>query len=413
MVITLDRPERRNAVDLPSLQAPRRGAQRGRRAAGSGRRADRDAAAFCAGADLDGVEDSEFTSTLQAVLRGFTELPIPVIGAIDGPALGAGAQLASVCDLRVATSRSRFGIPAAKLGLAVDQWTANRVSHEFTPPIARAMLLAAETYDGERLYEAGVDPPHRRVRRGDELGPRDRRPRAAHDRRPQAGAGTQRPRTRCRPRCDGRPRARLVERRRPRGPRRVPGETGAGFHGPIGGDHGLGRASKPGGRRRRRHPGAAGLLRWSRSTRTARCRGSTGRVRRSWSRRQPRCRIPFHCSRPWPGLEARRPPPPCIVMNTSSMKPPPPFGVSVPQNVMTGAGGRRAGGRRRARGRGLCRTSRWRASTCRGRRPGWRRIAVTQYRDRSSRSRRQDPLVRPSQSPVAGWVPWRSRASLA
>ena len=156
MVLTLDRPERRNAVDLPSLRAlgealTAAAEQPARVVVLTGT-----PPAFCAGADLDGVEDSEFTSTLLAVLRRCTELPIPVIGAIDGAALGAGAQLASVCDLRVATSRSRFGIPAAKLGLAVDQWTANRVSHEFTPPIARAMLLAAETYDGERLYEAGA-----------------------------------------------------------------------------------------------------------------------------------------------------------------------------------------------------------------------------------------------------------------
>jgi len=158
MVITLDRPERRNAVDLPTLLALRE-------ALAEAIREDRPARvvvltgappAFCAGADLDGVESTEFTSTLLSVLKGFTELPVPVIGAIDGPALGAGTQLASVCDMRVATSRSRFGIPAARLGIAVDQWTVNRMSQEFGAPITRAMLLAAETYDGERLHAAGV-----------------------------------------------------------------------------------------------------------------------------------------------------------------------------------------------------------------------------------------------------------------
>jgi enoyl-CoA hydratase len=158
MVITLDRPDRRNAVDLPSLQAILTALDEAKRSDDPARVVVLTGAppAFCAGADLTGVENDVFVSTLQSVLTGFTELPIPVIGAIDGPALGAGTQLASVCDLRVATSRSRFGIPAAKLGIAVDQWTANRVSQEFTPPIARAMLLAAETFDGERLHEAGV-----------------------------------------------------------------------------------------------------------------------------------------------------------------------------------------------------------------------------------------------------------------
>ena len=158
MVITLDRPERRNAVDLPSLQAILGALDEARRPEDPARVVVLTGAppAFCAGADLSGVENDVFVRTLQSALSGFTELPVPVIGAIDGPALGAGTQLASVCDLRVATSRSRFGIPAAKLGIAVDQWTANRISQEFTPPIARAMLLAAETFDGERLHAAGV-----------------------------------------------------------------------------------------------------------------------------------------------------------------------------------------------------------------------------------------------------------------
>jgi enoyl-CoA hydratase len=158
MVITLDRPERRNAVDLPSLEAILAALDQARRPDDPARVIVLTGTppAFCAGADLSGVENDVFVRALQSVLTGFTELPIPVIGAVDGPALGAGTQLASVCDLRVATSRSRFGIPAAKLGIAVDQWTANRIAQEFTPPIARAMLLAAETFDGERLHEAGV-----------------------------------------------------------------------------------------------------------------------------------------------------------------------------------------------------------------------------------------------------------------
>jgi enoyl-CoA hydratase len=158
MVITLDRPERRNAVDLPSLEAILAALDQARRPDDPARVIVLTGTppAFCAGADLSGVENDVFVRALQSVLTGFTELPIPVIGAVDGPALGAGTQLASVCDLRVATSRSRFGIPAAKLGIAVDQWTANRVAQEFTPPIARAMLLAAETFDGERLHDAGV-----------------------------------------------------------------------------------------------------------------------------------------------------------------------------------------------------------------------------------------------------------------
>lgn len=157
-VITLDRPERRNAVDHATLlhllevqakisaDAPTE--VRAVVLAGA-------APAFSAGADLTGVEEGQFATDLGSVLRGFGALPVPVIAAIDGPALGAGTQLVVACDLRVATPESVLGIPAAKLGLAVDLWTLDRTSAEFTPAVARAMLVAAETYTAEQLHRIG------------------------------------------------------------------------------------------------------------------------------------------------------------------------------------------------------------------------------------------------------------------
>lgn len=172
-VVTLDRPERRNAVDhatiLDLLAAQRAIAETctdespiiaadagGERAAGTRAVVLTGAPpAFSAGADLTGVEEGRFAADLSAVLRGFGELPVPVIAAIDGPALGAGAQLVVAADLRVATPDSVIGVPAAKLGLVVDHWTVRRLADEFTPPVARAMLIAAETYTGERLHALG------------------------------------------------------------------------------------------------------------------------------------------------------------------------------------------------------------------------------------------------------------------
>ena len=82
-------------------------------------------------------------------------MPIPTIAAIDGPALGAGTQLAVACDLRVATPSSVFGIPAARLGLVVDHWTVERLARELGWPIARAMLVAAADYKAAALHAAG------------------------------------------------------------------------------------------------------------------------------------------------------------------------------------------------------------------------------------------------------------------
>ncbi len=151
--ITLDRPERRNAVDhatlLELLEAQVEVAN-ARVVVLTGA-----PPAFCAGADLHGVEEGVFARDLERVLHGFTTLSAPVVAAIDGAALGAGAQLAAVADLRVATPDSVVGVPAARLGLVIDHWTIDRIAQEFGSPMARAMLLAAQTYTGAQLHASG------------------------------------------------------------------------------------------------------------------------------------------------------------------------------------------------------------------------------------------------------------------
>lgn len=156
LVATLDRPERRNAIDhataLELVDAQREATDGGARVfvlTGA-------PPAFCAGADLTGVESGEFVRALVAALSGFPSMGIVTMAAIDGAALGAGTQLAIACDLRVATERSVLGIPAAKLGLALDRWTITRMTRELSWPVARAMLLASETYAAERLVPTGA-----------------------------------------------------------------------------------------------------------------------------------------------------------------------------------------------------------------------------------------------------------------
>lgn len=154
-IITIDRPERRNALDLDALHgllgALARATDGGARAVvltGSNGH-------FCAGADLTGVEDTEFVQLLRQVLTALHGSAVPTMAAIEGAALGAGTQLAVACDLRVATYDAQFGIPAGKLGLMVDQWTIDRLVAVAGESTARSMLLAAEVYRGERAHTIG------------------------------------------------------------------------------------------------------------------------------------------------------------------------------------------------------------------------------------------------------------------
>jgi enoyl-CoA hydratase len=149
--IRIDRPDKRNAVDLATLQAIRvaqtEASTRGARVVVlSG-----EPPAFCSGADLGGVELGEFTDTLLAVLRGFGDLGCITLAAVEGAALGAGSQLAAACDLRMASPTSRFGVPAAKLGLAVDTWTVARLGREAGWSVARRMLLTGESFGADEL----------------------------------------------------------------------------------------------------------------------------------------------------------------------------------------------------------------------------------------------------------------------
>jgi enoyl-CoA hydratase len=153
-LITIDRQDRRNALDHGALEQlldahSRSAAARVLVLTGAGGH-------FCAGADLSGVEDRAFTDLLRQVLLSLRDDPRPVLAACDGAALGAGTQLAVACDLRVATPSARFGIPAAKLGLAVDHWTVARLERLAGAGPTRAMLLAAETYGGEDAAALGL-----------------------------------------------------------------------------------------------------------------------------------------------------------------------------------------------------------------------------------------------------------------
>jgi len=155
-LLTLRREERRNALNLGLCRAIHEAAQTavddGSRViviTGAG-------SAFCSGADLGGVYGSEFLDALYTMLHGLTQVPIPVISAVNGPAIGAGTQLALACDLRVADASARFAVPTAKNGMAVDGWTIRTLASLAGTGRARRLMLAAESLDRDEAIAAGL-----------------------------------------------------------------------------------------------------------------------------------------------------------------------------------------------------------------------------------------------------------------
>jgi enoyl-CoA hydratase len=155
-VITFNRPEKRNAVDTQAcldlaaaIDEAVAGGARALVLAGAGPN-------FCSGADLRTVEDEAFVPTLYRTLAALQDVPICTLAAVHGPALGAGTQLAIACDLRVVAPDARFGIPAAKLGLMTDHWTAQRLALLAGPGPARAVLLACEELDAATSVRLGL-----------------------------------------------------------------------------------------------------------------------------------------------------------------------------------------------------------------------------------------------------------------
>jgi len=159
-LLELQREDRRNALDLELCRAIHTAAaeevEAGARVlviTGSG-------SSFCSGADLNGVYGEEFLDALYGMLHGLAALPVPLVAAVNGPAIGAGTQLALACDLRVGDAKARFGVPTGRNGMAVDAWTMRTLAAVAGGGIARRLMIAAELIDRDTAVHCGlVDRP--------------------------------------------------------------------------------------------------------------------------------------------------------------------------------------------------------------------------------------------------------------
>jgi enoyl-CoA hydratase len=155
-VITIDRHERRNALDAQHCSDLQDAVSS---AAGGGARAiviTGSGSSFCSGADLGTVYGDNFRIALYSLIATITSAAIPVLASVNGPAVGAGTQLAIACDLRVAAPSARFAVPTARNGLAVDPWTVRRLALLAGGGTARALLLGCDTLDADQAYGRGL-----------------------------------------------------------------------------------------------------------------------------------------------------------------------------------------------------------------------------------------------------------------
>ena len=130
-----------------------------------------------------------FRPAFEEVLDAIVAHPAPVVAAINGPAIGAGMQLAVACDLRVAALGARLAIPGGKLGIHLSARNIWRLAQLVGQGAARDLLLAGRTVDAEEALRLGLVQYVDHDALGAALAARrrDRSIRAADGARPQAG----------------------------------------------------------------------------------------------------------------------------------------------------------------------------------------------------------------------------------
>ncbi|WP_165975662.1 enoyl-CoA hydratase/isomerase family protein [Actinomadura rubrisoli] len=159
LVIVLDRPERRNALDRAAIDAlhavcaelerdPRLAIITGRDGV------------FAAGADIAELRDRGVPEALEGVnltlFERLRRLPMPTVAAVDGWALGGGAELSYACDFRLATPRTVFGQPETALGIIPGAGAAYRLPRLVGESLAKDMLMTGRRLDAQEARAAGL-----------------------------------------------------------------------------------------------------------------------------------------------------------------------------------------------------------------------------------------------------------------
>ena len=119
---------------------------------------------FCAGADLHWMsrmvrytrdENVRDASNMARMYASINECPVPVIGRIQGAAIGGGVGLVAVCDIAICTPDAKFGLAEVKLGIrpaVISPYVIAKIGESH----ARALFLTGERFDSERAVRIGL-----------------------------------------------------------------------------------------------------------------------------------------------------------------------------------------------------------------------------------------------------------------
>ena len=159
VVATLDRPATRNAIDLAAIDAlhalcvelEQRPAILILTGAGG---------VFASGADIAQLRERRAADARQGInthaFERIAALPMPVIAAVDGYALGGGAELAYAADIRIGTPRTRIGNPETGLGIIAAAGATWRLPEIVGPARADELLLTGRILDADESLAWGL-----------------------------------------------------------------------------------------------------------------------------------------------------------------------------------------------------------------------------------------------------------------
>jgi enoyl-CoA hydratase len=120
--------------------------------------------AFAAGADIKEFPCARMTAAratyynecIASALRALVAVPVPVIAAVRGMAVGGGCELSAACDVRIAADDARFGIPIGKLGVILGYTEAEVAARVVGPAGLKYLLFSGELIAAHEALRLGL-----------------------------------------------------------------------------------------------------------------------------------------------------------------------------------------------------------------------------------------------------------------